>query len=64
MSVVSIPDVTPSAQLRAQLAGETVILAFSRGKDSLAAWLALREAGVNVVPYHMYLIPELRFVDE
>jgi hypothetical protein len=64
MSVVRIPGVTPSQQLRDELHGETVILAFSRGKDSIAAWLALREAGVEVLPYHMYLVPELRFVDE
>lgn len=44
--------------------GETVILAFSRGKDSIAAWLALREAGVEVLPYHIYLIPDLAFVDK
>ncbi len=64
MEPVGIDGVTPSARLRDQLAGQTVILAFSRGKDSLAAWLALREAGVTVIPYHMYLIPDLRFVDE
>src|SRR5260370_26098405 len=64
MAVVQIPGVKPSQELRDELRGETVILAFSRGKDSIAAWLALREAGVEVLPYHMYLIPELRFVDE
>lgn len=61
---VSIPGVRPSADLRRELEGQTVILAFSRGKDSLAAWLALRDAGAKVIPYHMYLVPELRFVEE
>lgn len=61
---VTIGQVKPSADIRAELGGQRVLLAFSRGKDSLSAWLALQEAGVEVVPYHMYLIPHLRFVDE
>ncbi|MFC0434555.1 phosphoadenosine phosphosulfate reductase [Kutzneria buriramensis] len=44
--------------------GNPVLLAFSRGKDSIAAWLALREYGIEVVPYHLYSIPGLKFVDE
>jgi len=48
-----------SAEVRAQLAaaGRPVVLAFSRGKDSIAAWLALRDAGVEVRPFYLYLIP-------
>ncbi|MEU6033986.1 hypothetical protein ABZ801_01110 [Actinomadura sp. NPDC047616] len=61
---VIISGVTPSAELRANLAGTTVLLSFSRGKDSIAAWLALRDAGANVIPYHLHLIPGLRFVTE
>jgi hypothetical protein len=63
---IEIPGVTPSDQLRARLAAEQrpVLLAFSRGKDSIAAWLALRDAGVQVIPYHLYLIPGLEFIDE
>lgn len=63
---VEIPGVKPSADLRRELAeeGRPVLLSFSRGKDSLAAWLALRDAGVQVIPYHLYLVPRLRFVDE
>ncbi len=55
-----------SAEMRARLAeeGRPVLLAFSRGKDSIAAWLALREAGVDVIPYHMYLVPDLAFVED
>lgn len=55
-----------SAKVRAILAdeGRPVLLAFSRGKDSIAAWLALRAAGVDVIPYHMYLVPDLAFVAE
>jgi hypothetical protein len=64
MDPTTIEGITPSAQLRQALAGRTVLLAFSRGKDSIAAWLALRDAGVDVVPYHLYLIPDLAWVDE
>jgi hypothetical protein len=64
MDPTSIEGVIPSAQLRAALAGQTALLAFSRGKDSIAAWLALRDAGVRVIPYHLYLIPGLAWVGE
>lgn len=55
-----IEGVTPSQQIREDLAAKKkkVALAFSRGKDSIAAWLALRDAGVEVVPYHMHRIPD------
>ena len=55
-----IEGVTPSQQIREELAasGRPVLLAFSRGKDSIAAWLAMREAGINVVPYHMHRLPD------
>ncbi|WP_205661030.1 hypothetical protein [Amycolatopsis vastitatis] len=63
---ITIDGITPSDQIRAQIAaeGKPVLLGFSRGKDSLASWLAMREAGIAVVPYHLYLIPGLRFVEE
>lgn len=41
-----------------------MLLAFSRGKDSIAAWRALRDAGVEVKPFHLYLVPGLAFADE
>ncbi len=45
-------------------AGKPVLLAFSCGKDSTAAWIALRDAGVEVVPYYLYLIPDMEFVQQ
>lgn len=39
------------------------LLAFSCGKDSIGAWLALRQEGMSVTPFYMYLIPELEFVE-
>lgn len=41
------------------------MLAFSCGKDSIAAWLALKESGVkDIRPYCMYYVPGLQFVEE
>ena len=53
-----------SEEVRAKLAaeGRPVCLAFSCGKDSLAAWIALRDAGIEVVPAYMYYVPGLQFV--
>jgi 3'-phosphoadenosine 5'-phosphosulfate sulfotransferase (PAPS reductase)/FAD synthetase len=66
MDPIVIEGITTSSELRRRLAadGRPVLLAFSRGKDSIAAWLALRDAGVQVIPYHLYLIPGLEFVTE
>lgn len=63
---IVINGAMPSTEVRTQLAreGRPVRLAFSPGKDSLAAWLALRDAGVEVAPFHLYLVPDLEFVDE
>ena len=46
-----------------ELAGDTILLSFSRGKDSIAMWLYLREH-FNIVPYYLYWIPSLEWVDE
>lgn len=40
------------------------LLAFSTGKDAIAAWLAIREHFDEVVPYYLYSIPDLDFVNE
>ncbi|MGO9683591.1 MAG: hypothetical protein ACLPTZ_13565 [Beijerinckiaceae bacterium] len=44
--------------------GPRTMLSFSRGKDAIAAWLAIRDHFEEVVPYHLYLIPGLEFVEE
>lgn len=65
--MIEIEGIPSSAEIREGLAaeGRPVLLAFSRGKDSIAAWLALRDAGVEVIPFHMYRIPgELDFERE
>ena len=40
-----------------------VVLYFSTGKDSVAAWLTLREMGFEVVPVFRELIPNLSFYE-
>jgi 3'-phosphoadenosine 5'-phosphosulfate sulfotransferase (PAPS reductase)/FAD synthetase len=41
------------------------LLAFSCGKDSIAAWLAIREKFDRIVPFYMYLVPgNLEFIEE
>lgn len=40
------------------------LLAFSTGKDSIAAWLAIRDHFEAVHPYYLYLVPGLEFVEE
>ncbi|MDY3129967.1 MAG: hypothetical protein SOW20_08110 [Berryella intestinalis] len=41
-----------------------VLLSFSCGKDSIAAWIALEDAGIDVVPVYMYIVPNLPFVEK
>lgn len=62
---VECPQMTRNAALTAiKEQTDTVLLSFSRGKDSLAAWCYLRDAGLRVVPFHMELIPGLGFVEK
>lgn len=46
--------------------GDTIMLGFSRSKDSIAAWLMLRDSGLfkKIIPVHLYTIPHMKFVDE
>lgn len=44
---------------------KNVLLCFSRGKDSLCAWLYMRHLGIeNIVPYTLITIPGLSFVEK
>jgi hypothetical protein len=40
-----------------------VVLHYSTGKDSIAAWIALRDAGFEVVPVYKEIIPDMSFMD-
>jgi hypothetical protein len=43
--------------------GGPVLLSFSCGKDSIAAWVALEAAGIEVVPVYLYVVPGIPFVE-
>jgi hypothetical protein len=43
--------------------GDTTLLSFSRGKDSIAVALAIRDH-LNVIPVHFTTVPMLSFVEE
>ena len=60
-----IEGIEPSSDLRERIAIEhrTSILSFSCGKDSIAAWLSIRDT-MGVLPYYCYLVPDLEFVEE
>lgn len=42
---------------------DTILLAFSCGKDAIGTWLACRPHFTRIVPYYMYLVPGLEFVE-
>lgn len=56
----------PGEQIVQEVASEcaTSLLAFSTGKDSIAAHLAIRDSFERVVPFYLYLVPGLEFVEE
>ncbi len=42
---------------------DTILLGFSLGKDSIASWLACRPHFRRIIPFYMYLVPDLDFVE-
>lgn len=40
------------------------VLAFSCGKDAIGSWLQMRRYFTRIVPVHLYLIPNLQFVED
>jgi len=64
-SIISYMDIPSSDQIIETIMRETdtVLLAFSCGKDSISAWLHLRPH-FNVIPFYMYLVPDLEFVEK
>ena len=58
-----------SAEIRADYAKQDIplMLSFSRGKDALAAWLAMLDSGIkreNIHPIYYELVPGLKFTEE
>lgn len=52
-----------NARMAEELEGECV-LAFSCGKDSIAAWIALRNYFERIVPVFRYPVPDLEFIED
>ncbi|XAO35605.1 PAPS reductase-like domain protein [Gordonia phage Morgana] len=44
--------------------GETVILNFSRGKDSIAVWIELEKRGIPLIAIHKSPVPGLKFIED
>lgn len=42
---------------------DTVMLSFSGGKDAIAAWLRLKPYFKKIVPYYMFTVPNLAFIE-
>jgi len=45
-------------------ASDTALLAFSTGKDAIGAYIQMRRHFRRIVPYYMYLVPDLEFIEE
>lgn len=64
--MIEIEGIPPSSKMLADLAdaGEPVILNFSRGKDSVAVWIACERHGIPVIPIHKSAVPGLKFIED
>ncbi len=64
---VSSVNTTASRRLCEEISAKsrgTCILGFSRGKDSIAAWIQIRRYFDRIIPFHCACVPGMRFVDE
>lgn len=53
----------PDTITRVLQEGDTCFLAFSAGKDSLCAWVVLREHFKTIIPFYMFRVPELPYIE-
>jgi 3'-phosphoadenosine 5'-phosphosulfate sulfotransferase (PAPS reductase)/FAD synthetase len=51
-------------QYIAQQTEGKALLSFSCGKDSIGAWLQMRRHFTEIIPFYMYLIPGLQFIED
>lgn len=59
-----LPDCDEVCRLVAERHNGETLLSFSCGKDSLAAWLQLRRHFKKIVPFYLYYVPGLKFVED
>lgn len=45
-----------------KISSDVVVLKFSRGKDSLGAWLSLHGKFKTIIPIFMYRVPDIEFI--
>lgn len=43
---------------------DTVLLAFSLGKESICSWLTLCKYFKKIIPYYLYTVPDLEFINK
>lgn len=48
----------------ADKSGGVALLSFSTGKDSIASWLVMRRYFTKIVPYYLYPVPGMSFVED
>lgn len=64
--MIEIEGIPSSDELFQRLAdeGKPVILHFSRGKDSTAVWVKLKEYGIETIPIYKAIMPGLKYTVE
>lgn len=64
-NLIAIDGQPTSTAIAEQLVteGRPVLVAFSGGKDAICALTHLQRYGIDVVPYHMQVVPGLAFVN-
>lgn len=64
--MIEIEGIPTSHDLFQRLAdeGKPVILHFSRGKDSTAVWVKLKEYGIETIPIYKAMLPNMKYVNE
>jgi 3'-phosphoadenosine 5'-phosphosulfate sulfotransferase (PAPS reductase)/FAD synthetase len=58
------PNADALCRYVAEHSGDTALLSFSAGKDAVVAWIQMRKYFKRIVPFYLYLIPDLEFVEE
>lgn len=58
------PDGEHLCDYIAQQTNGVTLLSFSCGKDSLGMWLQLRRHFTRIVPFFLYIVPDLQFVED
>lgn len=48
----------------ADVSGDTALVSFSCGKDAVAAWFQCKRYFRRLVPFYLYLVPGLEFVED